>query len=39
MLQWTQPLSVQPLIREKLNLWLHLQLLRRKEPPKKFPLR
>jgi hypothetical protein len=24
MLQWTQLLSVQPLIREKLHLWLHL---------------
>jgi hypothetical protein len=34
MLQWTQLLSVQPLTREKLHLWLHLQLLRRKEPPK-----
>jgi hypothetical protein len=28
-----------PLTREKLHLWLYLQLLRRKEPPKRFLLR
>jgi hypothetical protein len=35
----TQSLSVQLLIREKLHLWLPLQLPRRKELPKEFLLR
>jgi hypothetical protein len=37
--QWTQFCPVPLLTREKTCLWLHLQLLRGKEPPRKSLLR